>query len=149
MKDVIIRKAKISDVEKLYDLVRATPEIGGSDDMFCYSKKEIKTWIQNPKENIWLVAELKTEKRKQIVGLLFAKLMSYDWCMIDGIGVRKNYRNYQLGTKLLQKLEKILKQRKVRFMQAYTDINNKNTHKFWKKNGLKSGKTFIWFDKKA
>lgn len=142
-----IRPVKSSDVADLYKLSRHIKEISGSETMDHYTQKEIAAWVRE-KDKVWLAAEAGQGGKKELVGFLFAIFISHDWCMVEGLGVKKAYRRQGVGTLLLSEINKIGKQRKINFIQAYTNSKDKIAQNFWRKHGFKKGKIFYWFDKK-
>lgn len=147
-----IRLAKLTDMPEIYKLSKNFREISGTNnsrysDEVIYCKDEIAELIKDGKNNIWLVAEILKNKKAEIVGFLFAKLMSSSWCYIDIVGVKKQYRDQGVGTGLYAKLIEVCKKRKVSYLQALVDVKNKGGRQFWKNKGFKKGKTLIWYDR--
>jgi hypothetical protein len=92
-----IRLAKAADIVKIYDLSKGVREVSGtsnaeySAEVVFYYKDEIAEMIGDRKNNIWLVAETGKGEKMEIIGFLFAKIMSSDWCYLDSVGVKKNF----------------------------------------------------------
>jgi ribosomal protein S18 acetylase RimI-like enzyme len=150
---VKIRLAKVTDISEIYHLSRGVQEVSGtsnckySKEIIFYYKDEIAEMIKDRQDNIWLVAEIKKDKITKISGFLFAKIMSSDWCYLDSIGVKKQFRNRGIGTRLYSELIKVCKKRKISYLQALVDVKNKKGQEFWKNKGFKKGKIFCWIDR--
>lgn len=143
---VEIRGARKEDVDeiikigsKLEDALKASK----SSKSHFHEKSEFIEFIKKSKGNILLVAE----EHKQVIGFLYAKILTKDWCMIDNLAVKKNFQNMGVGNLLLNKLYSILNKRKITYIQGLIEINHKKSRKFWKDRGFKEGKIFVWVDK--
>lgn len=144
--EITIRHAKLSDINSIYELGSKFDDslkASRRRNMHFHEKKEFKEFIKGPKYNILLVAT----KNKKVVGFLYSKILSYDWCLIDDLAVKKEYQNEGLGSKLLHEFYKILKKRKIDYVQLLEEIHHKNTRKFWKDKGFREEKVFVWADK--
>jgi ribosomal protein S18 acetylase RimI-like enzyme len=141
---VDIRRAKLEDVSSIYRLGKATEELSFSPDMIFHDKIELRDFVRKPKDNILLVAIL----NKQFVGFLYAKIASHTWCILDNIAVDKKYRGMGIGNSLLDTLYRILKAKKVSYIQVLEEIHHKKTREFWHKKGFREEKVFVWADKK-
>lgn len=139
----IVRKAKLSDVDGIYNLRLKTEELEFSSEFPFHEKSELREFILNPKENILLVALI----NKKVVGFIYSKILSRrgdGWCMLDNIAVLKKYRDHGIGTRLLEETCKELKKRKVYCVQLLEELHHKKTRKFWKNRGFKEKKIFVW-----
>ncbi|MCX6804369.1 MAG: GNAT family N-acetyltransferase [Candidatus Diapherotrites archaeon] len=144
----IIRKAKASDSAQIYHLGKKIHELDFSRKYPFHELSEIKEFISRPKENILFVVE----ENKEIIGFVFAKILSHHaggWCMLDNIGVEKQHRHKGIANELLHALYKELKKRKVWYVQILEGTHHKSTRHFWKKQGYKETKTFVWAEKKV
>jgi len=142
----IVRHAKLSDINSIYALGSKFDDslkASRRRNMHFHEKKEFKEFIKSPKCNILLVACIK----KKVVGFLYAKILSYDWCLLDDVAVEANYQHEGIGSELLKEFYKILKQRKIDYVQILEEIHHKQTRKFWKDKGFKEEKTFVWADR--
>jgi len=141
--NVIIRKAKLSDVDGIYNLGLKTEELEFSSEFPFHEKSELKEFILNSKENILLVAILNT----RVIGFIYSKILSRrgdGWCMLDNVAVLKKYRYHGVGTSLLEKTCLELKKRRVYYVQLLEELHHKKTRKFWKHRGFKEKKIFVW-----
>jgi len=140
-----IRKARLADARILYKLAGNMEEMTGSSEINGYTPEEIKSWLKK-KDKVWLVAETLKGRKKEISGFLLAMFLSDEWCVIDSVEVKKEYRRKGIGTLLFKNLAKICKNKKIGYLQTLVDIKNKPARKFWKNMGFQDGKTFIWLD---
>ncbi len=138
-----IREAKLKDLNYIYSLGKEIKELKFCRKMNFHDKIELREFIKRPKDNILLVAV----SEKRVIGFLYAKIISKTWCMLDNLAVDKDYRNKGIGTLLLKEFYKILKKKKIHYLQILEDIHRKKTREFWKKNGFKEEKVFLWADK--
>jgi len=138
-----IRRAKKEDISEIF-------AIGESAEEFKFSKKhfhekfELREFLKKPKENVFLVAA----EGKEILGFIYAKIITEDWCMLDNLAVKKEYRQHGIGSALLNELYKILKKEKIDYVQILEEIHHKATRKFWHDKGFREEKVFVWADKK-
>ncbi len=141
--DFIIRKAKLSDVDRIYYLGLKIEELEFSSEFPFHEKYELREFLSRPKDNILLLVVVK----KKIVGFIYAKILARrngGWCMLDNIAVLRKYRGQGIGSSLLKKLYKDLKKRKINYVQILEEIHHKKTRAFWKSRGFKEKKVFIW-----
>ena len=144
MATVKIKRASLNNLEQIYALVTSLPVFSASDETRFFDKKELKEWIIRKRDSIVLIAEL----NDLIVGFLFAKLVSSEWCMLDSIGVNPKFRKQGIANKLLEQLYQLLKKRNVTYIQGLVEVNQKSTREFWKKRGFKEGNKFVWIEKR-
>ncbi len=138
--------AKLSDSSHIYTLGKKIHELDFSKQLHFHELGEVKEFVKSPRENILLIAET----RGEIVAFLYAKIMSHSsggWCMLDNLGVAHAHRGKGISKLLLDKLYKELRKRKVRYVQILEEIHHKKTRSFWKKQGYKETKTFLWAEK--
>ncbi|MFH1751545.1 MAG: GNAT family N-acetyltransferase [archaeon] len=142
MNKVKINKASLKDLSKLLSMTKSFPAFMVSKDKDFIRRKELSEWI---KRNDCIVLTAKQEKN--ITGFLLAKLISSDWCLLDSIGVKPEFRGQGIGSKLLEELYLVLKKKDVWYLQCLVKENEKETREFWKKKGFKEGNKFVWIEK--
>ena len=108
-----------------------------------YDLEEIEEWVEKQKSNILIVAE----ENGFVIGFLYAKIVSSQWCMLESLGVDKAYRGKGIGTRLVDHLYGVLKERKIDYVQALVGEEHPISREFWKRKGFKEGKKFIWIEK--
>lgn len=141
---IIIRRARSSDINEIYSIGKRTIELNFSKKMNFHDKIELREFIKRPRDNLLIIAEIDNDT----IGFLYAKIVSRTWCILDNLVVKPEFRKLGTGHLLLEELYKILKNNKITYIQILEDINNKKTRKFWKDNGFKEEKVFIWADKR-
>jgi len=145
-KEFNIRKAKFSDASAIYHLGKKIHELDFSRKLPFHGLSEMKEFISHPKENILFVAE----ENDKIIGFIFAKILSHHaggWCMLDNLAVEKHHRHKHIATQLLHALYSELKKKKVWYVQILEEIHHEKTRAFWKREGYKETKSFLWAEK--
>jgi N-acetylglutamate synthase-like GNAT family acetyltransferase len=140
---ILIRRANIKDISQIYNLGKKTKELEFSKGMTFHDRVELKEFIKKPRDNILLVSLVD----KKISGFLYAKIVSRTWCILDNLVIDEYYRGHGIASLLLENLYKILKNKKVSYIQILEDIHHKKTREFWKRKGFIEEKKFIWADK--
>jgi N-acetylglutamate synthase-like GNAT family acetyltransferase len=142
--EIKIRRGKLKDISQIYNLGKHAKELEFSKKMNFHDKVELKEFVTKTKDNILLVSI----SNKKVIGFLYAKIVSRTWCILDNLVVDEKFREEGIGSLLLEDLYKILKNKKVNYIQILEDIHHKKTREFWKKKGFKEEKKFIWADKR-
>jgi len=140
-----LRNATKKDVNKIYSFGKKIHELGFSSKYPFHWQSELLEAVDD-KNSILIIAE----ERGEIAGFLLAKIIFHrtgGWCMLDNIAVEKSFRGEGISDLLLKKLYSILKKNKVHYVQVLEEIHYKNTRKFWKHEGFKETKRFIWAEK--
>ena len=117
-----IRRAKEEDLNKVCRLGRRIQQLVYSKGEGFYTKKELQEYLKSPKDNIFFVAL----KQDNLVGFIYANIISKDWCMLDIIAVDRKYRGEGVGTMLLDELEKRFKESGALF--SYLEVRESNTN---------------------
>lgn len=141
-----ISRARRSDAISIYLMGKRIHELDFSRKYPFHELSEIKEFISIPGGNIFFVARL----NGAIVGFIYAKILSHHaggWCMLDNLAVEKDYRMSGIGDALLRALYRELKRRKVWYVQILEEVHQKRTRKFWKAEGFRETKTFVWAEK--
>jgi N-acetylglutamate synthase-like GNAT family acetyltransferase len=144
--EIKIRKANHEDVNKIYALGKKINELNFSKQYPFHQRSELKESI-NDKNSILLVAE----NKDNVVGFLLAKIIFHragGWCILDNIAIEENFRKRGISDMLLKNFYLTLKNKKVNYIQILEEIHQKETHKFWKHQGFKKTKKFIWAEKR-
>jgi ribosomal protein S18 acetylase RimI-like enzyme len=140
---IIIRNPKKNELEKIYRLGCSLKEFTVSDEVRYYRREEVKEFVGKNKDNIFLVAVM----GDQIIGSLFAKIISRHWCMMDSICVKENYQRKGIGNQLLEKLYAVLKKKNIHYVQAIVEQKNSKARNYYKKMGFEEGREFVWVEK--
>ena len=146
MKNIVIRKADIEDINDILDLYRKTiweteikidnnlkENFGNSDEL----KEIIKNDIHD--ENTYLlVAQLDSE----IIGYISASILLLEDAYVEKvaniheIAIKNEYQNQGIGKLLLDECEKVLKSKNVRYIKLTAFKENNNAIKFYENNGF-------------
>lgn len=135
---VLIRKAKLRDVNKLAEMAFVLLDYHSKYDRELYSgpskKKQIKLFKQRLKRKIFdkngllLVAELNSE----IIGYLMASIQDRTalfkvnkWAHIHDIFVEKNFRGRGIGRKLIKTTKRFFKKKGLKYLEL--EVHPKNT----------------------
>jgi len=140
-----IHHATREKVNEIYLFGKKVHELDFSKKYPFHQRAEL-TEATSDKNSILLVAE----ENKEVVGFLLAKIIFYragGWCMLDNIAVRKDFQGNGISNLLLKSLYLILRKRKVHYVQVLEEMHHKNTRKFWKHEGFRETKKFIWAEK--
>lgn len=141
-----IRLANKKDIPEVYKLGKILSELSFSNKFPFHERTELKEFVKNRKENIFLVAE----DNKKVIGFVFAKILAHGsggWCMLDNLAVDNKFRNHGVGSLLLNEIYRVIKERKIYYVQILEEIHHKRTRKFWRDKGFKEERVFIWADK--
>lgn len=141
-----IHPATKKDVLKVYSLGKKIHELDFSKKYSFHERAELYEAVKD-KNSIFLVAE---EKNK-IAGFILAKIIFHragGWCMLDNIAVDGDFRGEGVSDLLLKSLYSILESKHVHYIQILEEVHHKNTRKFWKHQGFKETKKFIWAERK-
>ena len=139
-----ISRAKLKDLNQIYELGNKTPELNFSKDWHFHEFEELQEFTKD-KNSIFLVSK----ENNEICGFIIGKIIDHasgGWFMLDVLVIDKKYRNKGMAKDLLQETYKILKSKKINYVQIL-EANNKKTRTFWKEMGFKETKKFIWAEK--
>ncbi len=146
MTEFKIIRAADRDSRPIYLLGKRVHELDFSSKYPFHGLSEIREFIRKPSENVLLVAK----KDGQTVGFVYAKILSHHaggWCMLDNLAVERKHRNQGIARGLLRALYANIRKRKVHYVQILEDERSRKTRKFWKKQGYRETKTYIWAEK--
>lgn len=138
-----IKKISKKNYLNFYKYFSKIEDFKVSNDILFYELKEIKYWIENPKNNL-LYGIFDGDK---CCGFCFCKIISNHWALIDNFYISKEYRCKKLGKKLQNHVENILKKRKISYVSRVTKQDNLTMQKFLNKTNYKKQGIYIWFDK--
>ncbi len=115
-----IRRAKLKDLNNIYNLMKSNKELKKSTNSSYFNKNFLKTIIKG-KETLFIVAE----NNKKIVGILGAAIWkkartSY----ADFIFVDKIYRGQGVGTELHKYFIKVLRNLRISYVWAIVKSND-------------------------
>lgn len=131
------RRAKISDITEISDLMMSIPELKIDNDLPFTSPEELEYCIRN-KKGIFLVYV----KNDKIIGFLYGTLDTPETACIVYIGVYKDYRHDGIGRCLIRKF--ITEINKFPVSKVYALSTNDVARKFFLRCGLQAHSTLIY-----
>ncbi len=143
-----VRKATKGDARAIYLLGKKVHELGFSRKYPFHNLGEIREFLGARHENILFVAEVDGG----IAGFIFAKVLSHSsggWCLLDNLAVEPRYRHHRMADTMLHSLYREMRRRKVRYIQILEDAHQRRTREFWKRQGYRETKLFIWAEKET
>ena len=146
MAEFKIIRAVDRDSWPIYLLGKRVHELDFSSKYPFHGLSEIREFISKPSENVLLVAK----KENETVGFVYAKILSHHaggWCMLDNLAVEKRHRNKGIARALLKALYADIKKKKVHYVHILEDQRSRKTRRFWKKQGYRETKTYVWAEK--
>ena len=142
MNKVIINSPTLADVDTLWMWGQENWELWGDPETKWYTKESLRIWIQNPRDDVLLVARISDS----LVGLCFTcNLRSWSYCA--GLYVDKAYRKLGLGKQLVEKTSELMFKKGIREIVFLADLKNKSGIDFYRKVGCKEGFKFLWMYK--
>src|SRR3989344_3855271 len=120
-----IRKVKLKDFKKLYQLGLKTPELKVSSTEYFMDPEEFKFNIKNIYEVFLL-----SEENDNIIGFIYANAKDEErdytmkWACLVYLAVKKKYRVKGIATKLYNECCKELNRRKIKFIYGCGQIQN-------------------------
>jgi len=140
--DVKIRDAQSRDVDALYKMGIVEEGFAVSSQSRFYTENYLKDWIENPDNDVLLVAEMQNE----IVGFLFCRVNRNDWAMLENIAVSTSVRRQGICTALLTECLKRLHAGGINYIAGIVREDNSNI-KFFVNQGFSLGNRFVWIEK--
>lgn len=136
---MIIRKAKLGDSKKVYELCRIKELINPSWEL------PKLWWIESfVKENqLFFIAE----EDKDIVGFILGERTCGDIGYLWILAVKKEFQHKGIGTSLFLRAEEECKKRKLKAIICYGYEKSKNTLKIIKKRKYEKGRRYFEFIK--
>jgi ribosomal protein S18 acetylase RimI-like enzyme len=132
-----IRYAKFEDIESL---VKLLSELFAIEEDFevneVKQRQGLKMLLENTENNILLVAENDNE----IIGFVSVQVIistaeGGKVGLLEDMIIKSKYRSMKIGTKLINKMMKISKEKGLLRLQLFADKNNKKALDFYKKTG--------------
>ena len=136
---VVIRTPKKEDVPTLVQWGTSTPELWPSNDSTWHSKESLVEWIDNPGQDVLLVAAV----NKKLAGMCFTYHMG-DWAYFSSLYVDKKYRKLGIGKTLVEEAHRKMESKGIHYLALLVNINNSGGKKFYEKLGFQKGFDFTW-----
>lgn len=142
MNDISVVVPQESDIVTMVAWGKSNKELLLSDDDPWYAPETLRSWINDPRDDIILVAKY----NQKLVGMcLVHTLRDFAYCSI--LFVDKAYRGKGIGRALLESAENNLKKKKISEFGLFVEEINKESQVFYERLGLKKGHIFRWMGK--
>ena len=132
-----IRKATLKDLDECVNVCK-TPELRLGTGRYP-DKKYLKEFLGS----FFLVAE----ENNKIVGLLVGEKSKGKWVALNILGISKRHRGKGVGKLLINEFKKISKRLGFKYIYLIAPKWNKNTIKFYEKDGFIRRDDYIYFYK--
>jgi ribosomal protein S18 acetylase RimI-like enzyme len=140
---IIVENAKVEDAKTMSKWGVENWELWGGENTRFFTEKELIGWINNPREDIILVARVDGK----LAGMCLLTMMR-GWGYIDGYYVDSSFRRMGVGQAIITEIEKRLKAQKIGLIGLFTNLKNTSSHVFYQSIGFKSGFEFKWMEKR-
>ncbi len=145
-----IRRAQITDAEKLYNLGLATPELQVSATEVFMDREEFDWSITNDK-GVFLLAE----QDDKVAGFIYAnsddkeKPFKNRYACLVYLVVAPEYRKQGVAQELFEQCQITLRDMGLTHLYGWANIESDGSIvSFMKKQGFEEGHTYMWMDKK-
>ena len=139
-----IRNARLFDANIIFDIGNSVKEFKVSDKASSFWSREILKNCVNSKTDFLLIAE----DNKDIIGFIIANYNpNFKKAIIENIFVKPEFKDRDIGKRLLKFLLDKLKKIKCEYVCALVDTNGKPAINFYLKEGFNKGMNCVWFDR--
>ena len=141
---MIIREAKINDIDKIHKLGERVDEFDTTDEVVTFWPKHIlSNCIKS--ESDWLLV---AEENSEIIGFIICNNSPvFKKAVIENIFVSPQYRKKGIGKKLLDALLNKIGSTDCEYIVIFAEDDNDTATDFYVSNGFNRGKNFAWIDK--
>ena len=141
---ISVLEATESDVDEIFSLGMNESAFKVNEKILFYEHAELIEWVNNPRENILLVA--RPVYGSDLAGFLFCKVISHHWAMLDNFFVKQQFRCKGCGKLLLVGLSLQLRQRGIEYLSTLANVSDYKLIEMLPRFGFKQQKTYSWFD---
>ena len=132
-----------SDIETVYESGRETEAFRVSDTPGFWSRKQLNRWLDNP-DDVLLVAE----DNKRVIGYVMSQLHKPTGkATIENLFVDESYRKKGIGSDLIKRCLKELKERGASYFCAMVRTDNDKITNFYERCGFTRGYNFVWMER--
>lgn len=142
MDNIIITSSTFADIETLWRWGEENWELWGDDKGKWFTKKHVTEWINNPNDDVLLVAK----QGDTLIGMCMV-LTLRDWSFCAGLFVEKEFRGQGVGKKLVDEAAHLLRQKGVDNFTILVDTKNDRAKKFYAREGFYEGYQFVMMTK--
>lgn len=139
-----IRKAKIGDLNNIYNLMKSSKELKNSTNNSYFNKNFLKIIIKDPG-----VVFLVVEEDKRIIGVLGAAIWKREKiCYADFIFINPKYRGKGIGIKLHKYFIKTLRKEGINYLWTIIKKDDNSLQKAFNKFKFKKQYLCYYYDMK-
>jgi len=139
-----IIRAKIGDVDAIYELGINVPEFKVGDNASCFWPKEVLLNLIKSKKDIFLVAK---DKDKIIGFCIVAVHLPTLKATIENRFVLPEYRGKGVASQMNKVSEEILVKKGIKYICAFVEDDNIASAKMLENQGFEKGKLYYWYMK--
>lgn len=143
MAKITITTPTLNDIDTLVFWGNSSPELMGYADDHWYSKNDLKKWLADPRDDLFLVAKIEGK----LAGMCLVHHMR-DWAFLSTLYVNPPHRGRKIGTKLLDEAHRQLRKNGISTIELMVKEDNLAAQKLYKKSKFRTGYKFIWMYKK-
>lgn len=141
---MIIREAKLEDVDKIYNLGKVVEEFNVSGEAATFWPKHILRNCIKSKTD-WLIL---AEENDEILGFtIINNSPVFKKAVIENIFVTPQHRKKGIGKKLLTAAVEKIRETDCEYICILTEADNETAIDFYVGSGFNRGKNFAWLDK--
>ncbi len=139
-----VRKAKLSDIDEIFNLGSAVNEFEVSDEVVTFwPEKILKRCVKSKTDFIFIA-----EENSEIVGFVIANYNpNFSKAIIENIFVKPEFRGQNIGKKLLESLLDQLEKVNCEYVCALVESKDEPAIGFYVKNNFNRGINCVWLDK--
>lgn len=143
MKRIKIRDMKKEDIPFILNFSNRTKELWASKRIrFPLDKDGLEVWLKNKEDDELLILDAEGEPIGFCIGIL-----DYKAAQILFMGIKKEYKDRGLGSKLLAEFMKKMKAKGAVKFYLYVQTKNKSAIKFYKNFGFELGDAVYFMSK--
>ena len=143
MKKIVIETPSFEDIPLLRKWGSETRELWAYEGNSWHSEETLKDYIDNPKDDLILVAKV----GGTTVGMILVNVLR-DLAYLSSIYFDPEFRKLGVGKKLIAKALEHIKSKGIDGFHLVTQPNS-SAVEFYKKLGFKKGYNFVWMRKEV
>lgn len=148
-RNMVIRRATVSDFETLYEIGLATPEFKVSSNGEFMERDEFRSAIENPNGMFLL-----SEDHGTTTGFIYANRKDIErgpktkWACLVYLVVKPGYRKRGVAQELFNECTEELKSKGISKIYGWANSESDGSIiEFMKKNGFTEGHKYVWMDR--
>lgn len=143
-----VARATVGDIDAIMALGLSDPAFEVNAEIRFYERTELVEWVNDPQQNILLVARTCAAGSAELGGFLFCKQMSHHWAVLENAYVRPGFRNGACRRALLRALWSELRARGIEYVSTLAEADQPRLITFLQHAvGFERRKQYVWLDK--